>query len=58
MCHVLCRVKGRKQRLSIVDCVPLYHTEKLIDILHAMIIVWVVITNALIGIWKNALSIK
>ena len=50
--------EGINQRLSIVDCGPLCHTEKLIDTLHTMLAVWVVCTNDFRGIWRTALSIK
>ena len=50
--------EGINQRLSIVDCGPLCHTEKLIDTLHTMLAVWVVCTNDFRGIWQTALSIK
>ena len=50
--------EGINQRLSIVDCGPLCHTEKLIDTLHTMFNVWVVSTNALRGMWQTAFSIK
>ena len=39
MCHVLGKEKGKKQRMSVVECVPLCHTEKLIDTLHAILTV-------------------
>ena len=50
--------EGRKQRMSMVDYVQFYHTEKLIDNLHAMLTVWVVSTNAFRGMWKTDFSIK
>ena len=36
--------EGINQCLSILDCIPFFNTDKLIDTLHAMITIWVVST--------------
>ena len=50
--------EGINQRLYILDCVPFCHIEKLVDILHAMLTVWLVSTNSFRGMWQTDFSIK